>query len=406
MIVPSGGLSVLQVVPYYAPAWGFGGPPRVMAEEAYELVSRGHSVQVFTTDAFEPGRRFDGPVPSIENGVTIRRFRNVSNGLAYGKYRFLPMGLMAALRKVDCDVVHLSEVRHELAILTWRTARKRQLPLVVSAHGTLPVGDGAKAKVKALYDEVWVRPMISRSAALLAQTEHEAELYERAGASREKIHLLPLGTADPPAGEPVDLGVEPDRRVVLFLGRLHPLKGVDRLVRGFAAVSHRHPDAVLVVVGRDDGALEDLRLLVDELGLGDRVRFPGAIFGDDRFAAYRRADLFAITPTHFEETSLAAVEAASVGTPLLLGDEAEAPFLDAYGAGWRIRAGGDVAPVLDEALAGDLRSAGAGAKKMVEERHLWPVVGQLLESILLEATGSTVRPDPSLVDRAESRERH
>ncbi len=379
-------MSILQVVPYYAPAWGFGGPPRVMAEEAYELVSRGHSVDVFTTDAFESDRRFEGPVPSVENGVTVHRFRNLSNRLAYGRYRFLPLGLRTALRDVECDVVHLSEVRHELAVLTWRTARRRRLPLVVSAHGTLPTGGGTKGKVKGLYDAMWVRPMLAGAAALLAQNGHEAELYERAGAPTDRIHLLPLGTSAPPPGAPADLGVGRDRRVVLFLGRLHPLKGVDRLVRGFAAVSQRHPDAVLVIVGRDDGAEDELRRLVGELGVSDRVYFPGAIFGDDRFAAYRRADLFAITPTHFEETSLAAVEAASVGTPLLLGDEAEAPFLDSYGAGWRVRAGGEVAPALDEALSGDLGTAGAAAEKMVAERHLWPVVGQVLESILLKVT--------------------
>jgi glycosyltransferase involved in cell wall biosynthesis len=250
----------------------------------------------------------------------------------------------------------------------------------------LPVGGGLKGNVKGYYDSLFVRPMLAHASAALAQTEHEAECYRQAGVPDDRIHLLPLGTAEPPDGEPADLGIEPDRRVVLFVGRLHPLKGVDRLIRAFAAVSRSHPDVVLAIVGRDDGAGDDLRRLVGELGVTDRVRFPGAIFGADRFAAYRRADLFAITPRHFEETSLAAIEAASVGTALLLGDEAQAPFLEPYGAGWRVPVGGDVAPALDEALRGDLASAGIGAKKMVEERHLWPVVGSTLESILVTAS--------------------
>lgn len=358
----------------------------MMSEEAHELVARGHEVTVFTTDAYESNHRFESSFPSVEDGVSVQRFRNLSNRLAYSRYRFLPVGMRSALRSVECDVVHLSEMRHELAILTWRTVRRRGLPLVISAHGTLPVGDGLKGNLKRRYDSLWVTPMLAQAAAALAQTTHEAECYRRAGVADERIHLLPLGTAEPPQGEPAGLGIESDRRVVLFVGRLHPLKGVDRLIRGFASVHRRHSDVVLVVVGRDDGAGDDLRRLVAELGVGDRVVFPGPIFGSDRFAAYRRASLFAITPRHFEETSLAAVEAASVGTALLLGDEAESPFLDSYGAGWRVPAGGDVGPILDDALAGDLIAAGIGARKMVEERHLWPVVGEKLESILRAAS--------------------
>jgi glycosyltransferase involved in cell wall biosynthesis len=362
-----------------------------MYEEAIELVTRGHEVTVFTTDAFESNRRYEGPFPSVEDGVSVERFRNVSNRLAYSRYRFLPVGMRAALRNVDCDVVHLSEMRHELAVLTWRAVRRRGLPLVISAHGTLPSGEGLKGNLKRSYDSLWVTPMLAHARAVLAQTTHEADCYRRAGVPDERIHLLPLGTAEPPEGEPAALGLDPDRRVVLFVGRLHPLKGVDRLVRGFAAVHRRHSDAVLVIVGRDDGAEIDLRRMVDELDLRGKVLFPGPIFGEDRFAAYRRASLFAITPRHFEETSLAAIEAASVGTALLLGDEAEAPFLESYGAGWRVPADGDVAPILDDALGGDLVSAGIGAKKMIEERHLWPVVGEKLE-LILRAVSTTWPP--------------
>jgi len=372
---------VLVVVPYFAPAWGFGGPPRVMSEEAHELVRRGHEVQVFTTDAFEASARMPSPQPEDE-GLTVRRFRNLSNRLAHDQYRFSPVGLRTALRHVNCDVIHISEIRHELAIVTGYAARRRGLPLVVSAHGTLPTGDGPKGALKGLYDKLWADPMLRGAAAVLAQTRHEQAGYAEHDVPAERTHLLPLGASPAPDGQPGDLGVPDDARVMLFLGRIHPLKGVDRLVRGFAGVAGEHPDAVLVVAGRDDGAEADLRRLAHDLGLGDRVRFAGPIYGDARYAAYRRADLFAITPRHFEESSLASLEAASVGTPLLLGDEAEVPFLDEYRAGWRVPAGRDVAPVLAAALSGDLRAAGKGAQRMVEERHLWPRVTDRLEEIL------------------------
>jgi glycosyltransferase involved in cell wall biosynthesis len=179
-----------------------------------------------------------------------------------------------------------------------------------------------------------------------------------------------------------ELGLPDAVPVILFLGRIHRLKGVDRLLRAFARIAPHHADAHLVIAGRDDGALPDLRRLASALGVEARVRFPGPIYGDARYNAYRRADLFAITPTHFEETSLASLEAASVGTPLLLGGEAEAPFLDEYAAGWTVEPGSDVAAVLDLALSGDLVTAGANASRMIQERHGWDAVGKQLAEIL------------------------
>jgi glycosyltransferase involved in cell wall biosynthesis len=379
-------VDVLQVVPYYSPAWCFGGPPRVMWEEALQLVDQGHEVSAFTTDAAEDGERQPGPEVSVEQGVSVHRFRNRLPGLAYSRYRFTPRGFRAALRSSRPDVVHLSESRHELAAMTWGWAHRAGVPLAFSAHGTLPRRSGPKAAARALYDRLLLEPMVRGAAVCLAQTDHEAELYAAAGAPTERIALLPLGTsAPPPAGERIDLGPPDDARVVLFLGRIHELKGVHRLVRGFAAVASLHDDAHLVVAGRDDGALASTMALADELGLGKRVHFPGPIYGDRRFDAYRRATLFAITPTHFEETSLASLEAASVGTPLLVSAEADVPGLGAAGAGICIAAGEDPAEALDAALNGGLPTAGHAARRLIERQHLWPAVGKRLAELLAEA---------------------
>jgi poly(glycerol-phosphate) alpha-glucosyltransferase len=63
------------------------------------------------------------------------------------------------------------------------------------------------------------------------------------------------------------------------------------------------------------------------LGVGDRVLFPGGIYGEDRLGAYVDADVFALTPAVYEETSLAALEAAACGTPTVLSPQCEIPGL-------------------------------------------------------------------------------
>jgi glycosyltransferase involved in cell wall biosynthesis len=378
-------MHVLQVVPYFAPAWAYGGPPKVMWEEARALVARGHDLEVFTTDVLDETRRADAPRSRVEEGVLVHRFENVSNWLAYHHYRFLPRGFPAALRAAKPDVIHLSEMRHELAIGAWWLARKRDIPLVVSAHGTLPIRTGPKAIARRAYDRRWVLPMVRGATALLAQTAHEAQLYRAFGGRDEQVHLLPLGVDDPPppTDEPVELGVPHGAPFLLFLGRISPLKGVTRLIRAFGAVADAHPDVHLVIAGRDDaGGLADARAAADATGFANRIAFPGPIYGPARFNAYRRAKAFAIVPTHFEETSLASLEAASVGTPLVVGEEADVPFLDEFGAGFRVAAGGDVRPALDAALGAEHSSAGEGARRMIAERHRWPVVAERLESVM------------------------
>jgi glycosyltransferase involved in cell wall biosynthesis len=376
-------LDILAVVPYWAPAWAYGGPPKVMSEEARELASRGHRVSAFTTDALDEHHRVEGPAIAHEDGVEVHRFRNISNWLAYHRYRFQPVGMRGALRDVRADVIHLSELRHELAILSWRAAHKRDIPFVVSAHGTLPRQRGMKARVKRGYDHLFVDSMLRNASAVFAQTSHEAQLYREYGVGDRAVHVVPLGTDEPPppTSEPPDLGVPAGARVVLFLGRIHRLKGVARLIAAFGAIAKEHDDTWLVIAGRDDGGLAEAEALADRLGIGDRVTFPGSIYGAARFDAYRRASLFAITPIHFEETSLASLEAASAGTPLLLSAEAEAPHLVEYDAGALVADGADVAPTLNDLLHRDLGDLGINAARMVRDRHLWSTVGGVVENI-------------------------
>jgi hypothetical protein len=83
------------------------------------------------------------------------------------------------------------------------------------------------------------------------------------------------------------------------------------------------------------------RTVADVVAALREINNPGGLYGDRRYDAYRQAALFAITPIHFEETSAASLEAASVGTPLLVGAEADVPYLAEYDAGYRVLAGSD-----------------------------------------------------------------
>jgi glycosyltransferase involved in cell wall biosynthesis len=374
-------LRILQVAPRYAPAWAFGGGVRMTFELARVWARDGHEVSVFTSDQESAERRFADISAEID-GIRVRRFRNRSHALA-ARYPFLffrPQGLAGALRDVRSafDVVHVAESRGPHNRWVAREVAAQNVPIVWSAYGGLAAGEGLRRLYRRVHDEVFnTRAIVQRCAALIAQTAHEAEIYEQFGATPERIHLIPLGVnwrdfeQVPTRGsfrQRLGLGMEDP--LVLFLGRVHWTKGLQVLIPAFASLARAVPTARLAVVGWDHGYLGPARRLVAELGLDRHVMFAGPLYGNERFGAYVDADLFALTPGVFEETSLAALEACASGTGCVITRQCEIPGLDAAGGGRTVEYAVDsVAQALEEGLRD--RAAvrwGRNARQLVQHR--------------------------------------
>ncbi len=389
-------MKILLAVLYYEPAWAYGGPPRMVYDLARELVARGHEVTVCTTDALDRGKRV--PLRSETSyGVRIVRFRNLSNWLAFQLKIFLPLGMRRWIARhvADFDVVHLFDARTLQNAWLAHEASQRRVPFVVSVWGSLPRGEGWRAMIKARYDRKHLPVQLGRAHALLAQNDHEAELYRQYGGDSARVRLWPL------AVDPAEFSSLPERgsfrrahgiaegdRVVLFVGRINALKGLDPLLRAFAQVHSRLPAARLVVVGRDDGWLAEMHALAAELGITARLSFVGPLYGAEVLPAYVDCDLFCITPTHFEETSLASLAAAACGRPVLITDRCGIPWLDDYGAGRCVPHDIDAIAREMVTLLGDqarLTTMGAAARRMIEERFFLPRIVDQLEATYREA---------------------
>jgi glycosyltransferase involved in cell wall biosynthesis len=400
---------VLQVTPYYAPAWAYGGPPRVMTQYAAGLAALGHEVTVLTTDALDDRRRA-APAEELLDGVRVRRFPNLSNRLAWERKKYLPRGLAwAVAREVRrSDVVHATDARTYLTASAYLGARARGIPFVLSAHGSLPGSPGLRGRVKRVYDRAFVRPMLERAALLLAQTEHEARLYIAAGGRPDAVRPLPL---------PLDLDAVPTTRsdgflrdraglpealpVLLFLGRIHRLKGLDLLVEAVDPLLS-NGEAALVVVGRDDGHWETVARRHARLLAAGALRFIGPLYGEERFHAYADADVFCLTPRHWEETSLAVLEAAASGTPVVVTQQADVPGLVESG-------GGLVLPLEPAAIREGVtrtlalsHEMGPKARAFVERQHAAPAVVAKLERYLRESVSLSEEQTASTSSSASS----
>ena len=307
-----------------------------MFDLARGLVERGHEVTAFTTDVLD-GEHRARPRREAIDGIKVERFPNLSNGLAWRAKKYLPPGLVVATaRRVrEFDVVHATDVRTIATAAAYLASRRAGVPFCLSAHGSLPGSSGVRGLIKRAYDDVLVQPMLASAALLFAQTRHEAELYLQAGAHGQRVRTLPLpidlaSIPDSPARGFLRERLQIDARVpvVLFLGRIHGLKGLDLLVDALEPMLAAGA-AVLVVAGRDDGALETIASQHAGLLASGALSFVVPIYGEDRFRAYADADVFCLTPRHWEETSLASLEAAAVGTPVVVSQQAEIPGLPA-----------------------------------------------------------------------------
>ncbi len=169
------------------------------------------------------------------------------------------------------------------------------------------------------------------------------------------------------------------KRVILFLGRMHLMKGLDALARGFAAIAGRFPDAALLVAGPDiDGSRGRMASILREAGVLERAVFPGMLTGNDKLAALRRAGLFVLS-SYSEGFSVAVIEALACGLPVVISEECCLPEVAESEAGFVVGAAGDqVAGAMSALLSDDgLRARmGRNGRKLVEQRYTWESVAQ------------------------------
>jgi len=303
----------------------FGGMTASSHMLAKHLVKRGHQVTVYTTDIRDRQSRIPGAKGAQKlDRIEVHYFRNMSNWLASQRL-YSPLGMTAALRKElgNFDVIHLNEYRSLPSIIVHYYAQKYNIPYVLQAHGSL-ARVMSKQRLKKIFDLIWGYRLLQDAARLIALTPMEAEQYQSFGAGKAKIETVPNGIdltefeKLPPRGKfRKKYGVAPDQKMVLFLARLHKIKGPDLLVRAFASITLRLKDAQLVIVGPDEGYLPTLKKLVQELDIESNIHFIGPLYGKEKLEAYVDADVY-VLPSVYETFPVAAIEASACGTPVIL----------------------------------------------------------------------------------------
>lgn len=318
-------MKIAFVIPYFYPAWQYGGQPRSAFELARALVRRGHSVDVLTTDSAGSTRLKDVAKNEARavDGIQVHYYSNLSNSLAYRHRIFWPSELFRTIQRhiAGVDVLHIHELRATTSVAAYRAAIRAGTPYVVSTHGGLRhLGKGA---VKIVFDRLWGRRILADAGALVAVSPVEERDAKAFGVESSRVRSLSNAIdlddfENLPSRElfrtRFKLG---DGRILLFLGRLHWIKGADILIDAFQTAHAADAQLRLVIAGPDDGQEAQLRRQVDRLQLNDAVTFAGYLDESAKREALTGSDAL-VVPSRTEVFALSALESLVCGTPVVM----------------------------------------------------------------------------------------
>ncbi len=316
-----------------------GGLNVYVVETAKRMAARGTEVEVFT-------RSTAGDLPpavELAPGVLVRHvtagpFQGLAKGDLPGQLCAFAAGVLREEARHESGWYDLVHSHYWLSgQVGWLAADRWNVPLVHTMHTmakvknlSLAAGDPPEPQGRVIGEE----QVVAAADRLVANTVEEArQLVDLYGAHPRRVAVVPpgvdldvFGPGGPGARRAARrrLGLRPDGDLLLFVGRIQPLKAPDVLVRAAAELVARQPERrgllTVAVLGGPSGTglerPEELQKLAGELGIGDLVAFhppvPRSVLAD----WYRAADLVAV-PSYSESFGLVAAEAQACGTPVV-----------------------------------------------------------------------------------------
>jgi len=237
--------------------------------------------------------------------------------------------LRAALRKsvVAGDVIHAHNLWTMPVVYAAEAAGMACCPLVCSTHGALDSRSLRVSRLKKLAAWWgWQRRVLTRVDLFHATSPEEADQIRCQGL-RAPVAVIPHGV-EVPVMTPRPVGRE--LRSVAFLGRLHPIKGVDRLLRAWGRIAQERPDWQLRICGPDGGAARELRTLAAAL---PRAVFETGIPANERAAWFSECDLL-VLPSHGENFGMVVAESLAHGVPVVASTGTPWRGVVEHGCGW------------------------------------------------------------------------
>ena len=314
-------MRLLRLIPALDPKEG--GPIEGARRIDDELARLGHQVEVACLD--DPGQPWLSVYPATVHAL----------GPARMGYRYSPAllpWLRANRQRFDAVIVDGLWQYHGFA--AWRALAGTDTPYFVFTHGMLSPWFKQTYPLKHIKKWLywpWADYRLLRDARVALFTCAEEQRLARQSFWLYKANevVASLGTEQPPQDSNGHLASAfrlhhselAGKRILLFLGRMHPVKGCDLLIHAFAQVAACSPSLHLVMAGPDQtGLVATLKKQAQSLGIADRITWPGMLQGDAKWGAFHAAEAFCL-PSHQENFGIVVAEALGCGKPVLISDK-------------------------------------------------------------------------------------
>jgi glycosyltransferase involved in cell wall biosynthesis len=355
-----------------------GGPTKVVTELTCALKKKGVDVSIFA-----PTNNIKSMRTEILNGITVKIF---PTDLLSKVWPFHSPLFTAAIKKAiaDFDLIHIHEIWHHPEYICHKYAKQFKKPYLITVHGVLDSFClNYKAGKKKIYSALIQKKILREAAALHAVAEEEVK-YIAEYVDNKNIFYVPngLNVTDfenlPDKSELGNLYSQlKNKKVILFLGRIHPKKGLDILARAFSKVIQKRDDVCLLIVGPDnENHQRQIIKILDSENVLDKVVFTGTLSGAEKLAAFSGADIF-VLPSRSEGFSMSVLEAMSCGLPVVITKECHFPEVEKIHAGRIIDGNVDkLSDVLIELLDNPelCRRMGKAGRQLIKDKYTWDKV--------------------------------
>lgn len=378
-------MKILQVIQFFSS--NHGGSAVVPYELSKNLQKRGHEVTVLTTD-FQLNNDF---IDSL-GGVEVIPFHCQLN---IGGLLVSPTMNKYLKENIDkFDIIHMHNFRTYQNIIVHTYAKKYNVPYIIQAHGSVS-RIVEKKSLKYIYDVFYGNRLLKDASNVIAVSGVEVDQYLQMNVPIKKVEVVPNGidvdlfSSLPEKGSFKKKYNINEKHMILFLGRLHEIKGIDFLIKSYAELIKERTNIILVLAGPDDGYLEKAKFLVEELTLKEKVKFTGFISGTEKLAAYVDADVL-VYPSVFEIFGLVPFEAIMCGTPVIVtGDCGCSEIVKDAGCGYLIKYG-DIHDFIDKIKSlienYEIQTTYvSNGKRYVEKNLQWDTLTKIIVNLYYES---------------------
>ena len=376
-------MKILQVTPSFYPAWIYGGPTRSVYHLSCALGAAGGQVRVLTTDAngARPLAVVCNTDMALSDAVNVRYCRRVAlNSVS-------PRLLWELKAAAWADIIHLQGAYSFPTFFALAQANHRNKPLVWSPRGAFGHWRGSRRPtLKRLWRKL-CRQLAPQNLTLHATSPHERDHIDARWPDAH-IRIVPNGVhiPPPPPFEPPQRATAADLQL-LFMGRLAPIKGLERLLEACAQLSAGEVGRWHLTIAGAGAAHYERRLrgYAAALGIGEQTTFLGLVSGQQRRDCYHAAHV-TIVPSHREAFSMVVIESLAHGVPVIASRHTPWRALHDRRCGLWVD---NHAQALTNAITSinkmPLSDMGARGRSWVSQHFNWPSIAKQMLNVYAEA---------------------